>query len=57
MQPAPRKNTMKRPTITSVTVEYDCNGKRQRKNFASPYAGRTFYIAKSMQGKNPKIVK
>jgi hypothetical protein len=45
-----------RPRITSVTVEYDCRGKRVRKVFTASQTARAFYAAKLKGGKNPKVI-
>ena len=40
----------------SVTIEYDCNGKRATKFFDVAYKARVFYAMKYKLGKNPQVV-
>lgn len=47
--------TRKNPTITSIVVEYDCNGQRATKEFTDVFKARSFYKSKTMAGKNPAI--
>jgi len=39
----------------TVTVEYDCRGKRVTKTFDDAYAAKQFYIEKYKAGRNPKV--
>lgn len=49
-----------RPTVGSVTVEYDGKGKaagtRVRRTFARNQEARRFYFAMSKEGRNPAVV-
>lgn len=45
------------PRQPAFSIEYDCRGKRVRKEFDDYYAGRRFYIAKDNAGKNPQVKK
>ena len=40
----------------SVTIEYDCNGKRATKLFEQAHKARSFYGKKFAAGKNPRVV-
>lgn len=40
-----------------VAVEYDCRGKRERREFDCPYEARRFYTAKLKLNKNPAVKK
>lgn len=40
----------------SVSVEYDRQGQRVVKQFASAYAARRFYATKHRQGKRPRVL-
>lgn len=43
--------------LPEVTIEYDCRGHRVTRHFVNAWEGRSFYVAKSKAGKNPKVVK
>jgi len=40
-----------------VAVEYESRGKRVTKQFRSYHESKRFYVQKSNEGKNPKVVK
>lgn len=44
------------PKIKTVVVEYTANNLRVTKNFTDNGKARRFYITKSREGKEPKIV-
>tara|TARA_R110002095_G_scaffold179193_2_gene156439 strand:- start:63613 stop:63822 length:210 start_codon:yes stop_codon:yes gene_type:complete len=41
----------------TITIEYDCRGKRTTKDFACVYEARRFYFNKTKANKNPKLIK
>lgn len=41
----------------SVTVEYDCRGRREQKTFTDVFKARSFYTQKFKAGLNPRFVK
>lgn len=41
----------------TITIEYDCRGKRTTKDFTCVYEARRFYFNKTKANKNPKLIK